>query len=309
MDVLLKVRHLTKRYGQFTALRRVDMTLYSGEVYGLLGPNGAGKTTLLSILFGLLLPDEGTIELAGREVLPGRPETLVDLDGFVDMPAFYPHLSALDNLRLTGYRRDHPLSDRIILARLEQVGLLDAAHRPVGGFSTGMKKRLGIARALLFPPKLLTLDEPTSGLDPNGVREMRHLIRHLKEEGMTILFSSHILSEVEQIADRIGIIHQGRMVCEDTLTALTMTPNVYWYTVDNPGRAMEVLKKFPHEWSVVGREGQDIQVRLDGSVTPGHVTQQLVQHHIMVHGIRPQRTHLEDIFFQIIGIQDTSEKR
>jgi len=157
MSPLLEVQHLVKQYGPVRALDGLSMRVHEGEVYGLLGPNGAGKTTLLSILFGLLIPDSGTIRWQGGDVKPGHPEVLHGIEGFVDTPAFYPHLSAIENVLCTAYRRGQPLTQADVRPHLERVGLADAAHRPVGGFSTGMKKRLGIAHALLFRPRLLIL--------------------------------------------------------------------------------------------------------------------------------------------------------
>ncbi len=301
MTHLLTIRSLTKRFGTFTALDKLDMSVEEGEVYGLLGPNGAGKTTLLSTIFGLLLPDSGEIQFNGQKIAPARPETARGLDGFVDTPAFFPHLTAIDNLRISVRRRAHKLSDQAILDKLEQVGMADAGERKVGGFSTGMKKRLGIARALLIPPHLLILDEPTSGLDPNGVKDMRQLVLDLKAAGVSILLSSHVLSEVEQIADRVGIIAHGRMVREDRLEALTVTPNTYWFTVDDATSAISLLSA--HDGFVVDRvEGNDIQIRLTPGLSPAHVNRLLVENGILVQTIRPEKNHLEDTFFRIIGI-------
>ncbi|HEY80810.1 MAG TPA: ATP-binding cassette domain-containing protein, partial [Caldilineae bacterium] len=293
MTHLLTIRGLTKRFGTFTALDRLDMSVEEGEVYGLLGPNGAGKTTLLSTIFGLLLPDSGEIQFNGKKIMPGRPETAQGLDGFVDTPAFFPHLSAIDNLRLSVRRRARRLSEQVLWEKLEQVGLTDAAERKVGGFSTGMKKRLGIARALLIPPRLLILDEPTSGLDPNGVKDMRQLVLDLKKAGVSILLSSHILSEVEQIADRVGIIDHGRMVREDWLDALTVTPNTHWFTVDDVISAISLLSA--HDGFVVDRvEGNAIQIRLTSRLSPAYVNRLLVENGVLVQAIHPEKNHLED---------------
>ncbi|HID32993.1 MAG TPA: ATP-binding cassette domain-containing protein [Anaerolineae bacterium] len=301
MTHLLTIRGLTKRFGTFTALDRLDMSVKEGEVYGLLGPNGAGKTTLLATIFGLLLPDSGEIQFNGKKIMPGRPETAQGLDGFVDTPAFFPHLSAIDNLRLSVRRRARRLSEQVLWEKLEQVGLTDAAERKVGGFSTGMKKRLGIARALLIPPRLLILDEPTSGLDPNGVKDMRQLVLDLKKAGVSILLSSHILSEVEQIADRVGIIDHGRMVREDWLDALTVTPNTHWFTVDDVISAISLLSA--HDGFVVDRvEGNAIQIRLTSRLSPAYVNRLLVENGVLVQAIHPEKNHLEDTFFRIIGI-------
>ncbi len=301
---LLRIRNLTKAFGPIQVLEALNLTLYAGEVYGLLGPNGAGKTTLLSILFGLVRPDAGQIEWDGHPVPPGRPECLTGIEGFIDTPAFYPHLSALENLRISLRRRGQERDAKVLMETLARVGLEQAAHRPVGGFSTGMKKRLGVARALLFRPKLLILDEPTSGLDPTGVREMRQLIRNLKAQGITVLFSSHMLNEVEQVADRVGVLHQGRMLLEDTLRALTAPTRIYWFQVDDPERARTLLEQMPRLGTLLRQKGDQLQIRLSDSVTPGDVNRYLLQRGVLVHGLWPQRTRLETVFFQVLGLHD-----
>nr|WP_290665862.1 ABC transporter ATP-binding protein [Ardenticatena sp.] len=305
MPPLLEVQHLVKQYGSVRALDGLDMRVYEGEVYGLLGPNGAGKTTLLSMLFGLLIPDSGTIRWHGHDVAPGHPERLQGIEGFVDTPAFYPHLSAIENVLCTAHRRGQPLTQADVWPHLERVGLADAAHRPVGGFSTGMKKRLGIAQALLFRPRLLILDEPTSGLDPNGVRDMRRLIRALRAEGMSILLSSHILSEVEQIADRIGIISHGRMLCEEKLSVLMAPSGVHDVRVDDAKRAASVLRLCGLR---AVAQGDTLRIHVPTSQTIGEIICSLVQHGVRVIGVESERTHLEETFFHILGIRETIEE-
>jgi ABC-2 type transport system ATP-binding protein len=217
-DVLLEARGLEKRYGATTALAGVDLTIRAGQVYGLLGPNGAGKTTLIRAALGLVRPTGGEVRTLGLP--PGHPAALRRLGAMVESPAFVPGLSGRVNLevlaRAKGVRRTGV--DDV----LEAVGLTEAADRAVSGYSMGMKQRLGVAAARLTDDlRLLILDEPTNGLDPDGVLEMRELIREVAATGVTLLISSHLLAEVEHVADRVVVLDRGRVVVDDTLAVLT----------------------------------------------------------------------------------------
>ncbi|HEY1591757.1 MAG TPA: ATP-binding cassette domain-containing protein [Solirubrobacteraceae bacterium] len=204
------MRGLTKRYGEQQALDGVDLELGEGELRGLLGPNGAGKTTLLRALFGLIRPDAGSIELLGRARDFHRRIPLEQVGGFVEQPAFYPYLSGRANLRLLHEIDD--VSGNGIDEALERVGLGPRAGDRVGGYSTGMRQRLGIAGALLRRPKLLLLDEPTSGLDPEGIRAVGSLLRELAAEGVAVIVSSHLIGELEALCHSYTIINAGRVV-------------------------------------------------------------------------------------------------
>jgi ABC-2 type transport system ATP-binding protein len=214
-------RGLVKRYGELVAVDHVDLTVERGDVFGYLGPNGAGKTTSLRMLLGLIRPSEGHAELFGRDPLVQGAKALDGVAGFVEGPAFYPYLSARRNLELLADYDDGPRSrvDEV----LELVELRDRAHDRVGGYSHGMKQRLGIAASLLRAPRLLLLDEPTTGLDPAGMRDMRQLVRQLAGEGITILLSSHLLYEVEELCNRVAIVRRGRVVYEGSLAELKAT--------------------------------------------------------------------------------------
>jgi ABC-2 type transport system ATP-binding protein len=214
-------RGLVKRYGDLVAVDRVDLTVERGDVFGYLGPNGAGKTTSLRMLLGLIRPSDGRAELFGRDPLVQGAKALDGVAGFVEGPAFYPYLSARRNLELLADYDDGPRSriDEV----LELVELRDRARDRVGGYSHGMKQRLGIAASLLRAPRLLLLDEPTTGLDPAGMRDMRELVRRLAAEGITILLSSHLLYEVEELCNRVAIVRRGRVVYEGSLADLKAT--------------------------------------------------------------------------------------
>ena len=215
----VEARGLVKRYGELVAVDGVDLTVEHGDVFGYLGPNGAGKTTSLRMLLGLIRPTEGTARLFGRDPIVDGARALDGVAGFVEGPRFYPYMSGRKNLRLLA-DLDGGASNTRIEEVLDVVELRDRGKDRVGGYSHGMRQRLGIAASLLRDPKLLLLDEPTTGLDPAGMRDMRQLVKRLAEEGITILLSSHILAEVEELCNRVAIIRRGTIIYEGLLQEL-----------------------------------------------------------------------------------------
>ena len=215
----VEARGLVKRYGELVAVDGVDLTVERGDVFGYLGPNGAGKTTSLRMLLGLIRPTEGTARLFGRDPIVDGARALDGVAGFVEGPRFYPYMSGRKNLRLLA-DLDGGASNTRIEEVLDVVELRDRGKDRVGGYSHGMRQRLGIAASLLRDPKLLLLDEPTTGLDPAGMRDMRQLVKRLAEEGITILLSSHILAEVEELCNRVAIIRRGTIIYEGLLQEL-----------------------------------------------------------------------------------------
>ena len=215
----IEARGLVKRYGDVTAVDDVDLTVGAGEVYGYLGPNGAGKTTSLRMLLGLIRPDAGSAKLFGRDPLVEGARALDGVAGFVEAPRFYSYLSGRRNLELVAALDGGDAAARIGEA-LDTVELSARAKDRVGGYSHGMRQRLGIAAALVREPRLLLLDEPTTGLDPGGMRDMRRLVRRLADQGITVLLSSHLMGEVEELCDRVAIVHSGRVVYEGSLAEL-----------------------------------------------------------------------------------------
>jgi ABC-2 type transport system ATP-binding protein len=209
----LATRGLQKRYGSRTALVGLDLSVPSGVVYGFLGPNGAGKTTTMRLLTGLIHPDAGTIEVLGRPFGRGDRHRLFEVGALIESPSFYPYLSARENLRSLA-AAGAPTTRSRIEELLEMVGLRDRARDKVQTYSLGMKQRLGIAAALLSDPRLLLLDEPSNGLDPAGIVAMRETLKRLAAAGKTVFVSSHILGEVQQLADVLGIVAAGRLVRE-----------------------------------------------------------------------------------------------
>ena len=218
-DLALATRGLVKRYGSRTALAGLDLAVPRGIVYGFLGPNGAGKTTTMRMLVGLLRADAGSIEVLGRPYTGRERRRLFRVGALVESPAFYPYLSGADNLRVLA-ATGAPTSRNRVDEVLEFVGLRERGRDKVGNYSLGMKQRLGIAGALLSDPELLLLDEPANGLDPGGIVSMRQTLRHLTAMGKTVFISSHILPEVEQLADVVGIVDHGRLAREGTLQQL-----------------------------------------------------------------------------------------
>jgi len=206
---VVRARGLVKHYGEIVAVDKVDLAVPAGAVYGLLGPNGAGKTTFMRMLFGLIRPDEGSIELFGRRELAGRVEALEEVAGFVETPRFYPYLSARANLEVLAKLDRRDGAAERIPELLEQVDLSERARSKVREYSYGMVQRLGVAAALMRSPRLLVLDEPTNGLDPAGIRDMRRLIARLASTGITILLSSHNMLEVEETCEHVAIMRRG----------------------------------------------------------------------------------------------------
>ena len=220
MDGLaLATRGLRKKYGSRLALDGLDLSVPTGVVYGFLGPNGAGKTTTMRVLTGLIHSDGGTVELLGKPFKRGDRRRLFDVGALVESPTFYPYLSGRANLRALA-ASGAPVPQKRIEELLDLVGLGDRANDKVQGYSLGMKQRLGIAGALLSDPKLLLLDEPANGLDPAGIVAMRDTLKALAAQGKTVFISSHLLAEVQVMADVVGIIAAGKVVREGPLKEL-----------------------------------------------------------------------------------------
>ena len=223
MNEIVTTSALTKRYKGFAAVEELNMSVREGRIYGFIGPSGAGKSTTLKMMLGLVHPTAGEIELFGKRLTEkNRVALLRGVGSLIESPAYYGHLTARENLRV--YAEILALPEKNIDEVLKIVRLDRQEGKRTSAFSLGMKQRLGLASALLGFPKLLILDEPTNGLDPSGIQEMRELIRSLPERcGMTVIVSSHLLSEVERIADDVGIIAHGRMKYQGELARLEQT--------------------------------------------------------------------------------------
>jgi ABC-2 type transport system ATP-binding protein len=300
-------RGLVKRYGDLVAVNGVDLTVARGDVFGYLGPNGAGKTTLLRMLLGLIRPTAGSAQLFGRDPLLHGARALDGVAGFVEGPRFYPYLSGRKNLRLLADYDGGEARSRIDEV-LELVELRDRAKDRVGGYSHGMRQRLGIASALLRQPQLLLLDEPTTGLDPAGMRDMRDLVRRLAGEGITILLSSHLLYEVEELCNRVAIIRKGSIVYEGGLDELLATASTgYRLRATEPERARTVLLSQPGIESVVANDGELRFSADEDAVARAAIV--LGQAGIGITALVPQTASLEELFLGLTGGESSDHDR
>jgi ABC-2 type transport system ATP-binding protein len=292
---VVETHGLTKRFGSgVLAVNSVDMSVRRGEVYGFLGPNGAGKTTTLRMLVGLIRPTSGTATVAGHA--PGDPRGLARIGSLIEAAGFYPYLSGRENLRVVADLAgvNHKRVDEV----LDIVELTSRAGRKFGTYSTGMKQRLGVAAALLKDPELLILDEPTNGLDPQGMAEMRKLIKDIGQGDRTVLLSSHLLGEVEQICDRVGVISNGKLVKQSTVQDLLGEEGVL-VRATNLDAAQEILAKmFGPE--VISREDGALHLNTKPSNSV-EINRQLVTAGIGVSELRPIERSLEEVFFQLTG--------
>jgi len=294
----LEVRGLVKRYGDLTAVAGVDLTVEPGDVFGCLGPNGAGKTTLLRMTLGLIRPSAGHVRLFGRDPQLGVA-ALEGVSGFVEAPRFYPYLSGRANLELLAALDGDGAAGRID-ELLEIVDLRDRARDRVGGYSHGMGQRLGIAAALLRRPRLLLLDEPATGLDPAGMRDMRELIRRLAGQGMTVVLSSHLLAEVEEVCNRVAIIRRGHVVYEGSLAELRRTAGVaYRLRTTDDERAARICAAQPGIAGVAPGAGGGLTFRAESERAVGELSLALAEAGALVLELAPQLATLEDLFFEL----------
>jgi ABC-2 type transport system ATP-binding protein len=300
-------RGLVKRYGEIVAVDHVDLTVERGDVFGYLGPNGAGKTTSLRMLLGLIRPTAGSAQLFGRDPLISGARALEGVAGFVEGPRFYPYLSGRRNLELLA-DYDDPVSRPLIDEVLEVVELRDRAKDRVGGYSHGMRQRLGIASALLRRPKLLLLDEPTTGLDPAGMRDMRELVRRLASEGITILLSSHLLYEVEELCNRVAIIRKGTIVYQGELDDLLATATSgYRLRALDPERAHAALLAQPGIDRIERHDG-DLVFSADEEAV-ATLTVALGQARIAFTALVPETASLEELFLGMTGGESSDHDR
>ena len=302
-EVVLRTTRLSKKFGKRWAAKDLNLEVRRGDVFCFLGPNGAGKSTTIRMILTLLMPSSGSIEMFGLDLHRHRWAVLSRVCGIVEKPDFYLYLSAYKNLEILG-SMTRRVQKREIMDALDMVGLTSRAFEKVKTFSHGMKQRLGIAQALLTEPELIILDEPTTGLDPQGMKEVRGLIKKLaNEKKMTVFLSSHLLSEVELVATRMAVINRGELIAQGAVSELLdREPMEYSIQVSPLNSAVELLRKLP--WVVLlSAEDNRIELRVE----PGHASELnkfLVSNHIEVLSFYPHRT-LEDFFLKITeGISD-----
>lgn len=299
VEAAVRLNSLKRRFGSIEALSGLDMNVRPGDIYGFLGRNGAGKTTAIRILAGLIRADSGKAELLGRDVRRGGPGVRERVGFLVETPAFFPQLSGRDNLRchlhLAGEK-----DEKQIDACLDLFGLTPAARRKVGGYSLGMRQRLGLAQTFIGEPRVLILDEPSIGLDPSGVISVREIIHgYAADKGATFLVSSHVLGEVERLCTRIGVIEAGRMVAEGTLVELGAAGRIT-VRVSDPQKGLTLIEdRVPAAWPAL-KEGNRISLTLPDDEVPALV-RLLVREGLDVFEVATGPAGLEDLYLDLVG--------
>lgn len=301
MEYILKTTNLSKNYKNKKAVDNVNINVKKGDIYGFLGQNGAGKTTTIRMVMGLIKPTSGEVSLFGERVLPGQYSHYGRIGSVIETAGFYPNLTAAENLEI--HRRLMGVTNKNYLEEaLEMTGLLDVRNKKVKGFSLGMKQRLGISRALLHQPELLILDEPTNGLDPVGIKEIRKLILDLSmKRKITIFVSSHILSEIQQMATKIGIIHNGKLIEEIEFEDLKKKNRSYIeIKVDDDKKTAFILESGlgVTDYKVISKGTIRVYERLND---PAVFNRTLSENNIEVSGINVMNDTLEDYFLNLTG--------
>ncbi len=302
MSLAIKTVGLTRRFGSHVAVNDVGLEVPRGAVYGFLGPNGSGKTTTIRLVLGLMAAHAGSVEVLGG-TMPARSNAVLSRVGtLVEGPAFHPYLSGFENLRRLDEfdaSTDPRTAKQRVGEALERVGLAAAAKKNFRRYSLGMKQRLGIAAALLRPRDLLILDEPTNGLDPQGTREVRVLVRELAADGSTVLVSSHLLAEIEQVATHVGIMSAGRLLRQGSLSDVLDVMNARLrIETTEPDSAVRVLARLGLD---VAEHAPGYLIAHMGDLPPERINAELVNADVPVQGLRVERPALEEFFVQLTG--------
>ncbi len=294
MEMAIVTQGLTRRFGSRTVVDRLDVSVRTQAITGFLGPNGAGKTTTISLLLGLLRPDGGSAEVLGRP--PGHPEALAQIGALVESPSLYDHLTGFENLEITRLMRDleRPEVDRV----LKLVDLQRDARRPVRDYSLGMRQRLGVALAMMGQPRLLILDEPTNGLDPEGIQDMRELLRSLPlETGASVFLSSHLLAEVEQVAQDLVVIHKGKLKYMGPTEQLGASDQAeLMVRAGDPARAQSILEGQGFSCSVADAR---VWIQAPSSEAP-RIAASLVGGGCDLYELAPRKVNLEARFLALL---------
>lgn len=301
-NTVLSINNITKTFGSRTAVNNVSFEIKKGEIYGLIGQNGAGKTTIIRIITGLCKPTSGTVYICGQNVQTHFQKAIINVGAIIENPELYSYMSGIDNLKYFA-----SLYPNISINKINEIvslmGMQNRINDKVKNYSLGMKQRVGIAQALLHDPKLLILDEPTNGLDPNGIKEMRILLKRLaKEKGIAILISSHILSEMELICDRVGIIDNGMIIENKTIDELQHSINSKLQIsikVDYPNYAGKVLYE-NYKGSPIFCIGNRVVIEATEKDIP-NITMLLTKKGLSIYGISSVTKNLEEIFLEIVN--------
>jgi ABC-2 type transport system ATP-binding protein len=302
--VVLSTHGLTKEFGSLRAVDNLDLSVCRGDVFGFLGPNGSGKTTTIRMIFGLIYPTSGYVQVLDHKVPAQRTSALRHLGGFVDDPMFYGNMSARRNLRLLGEMNGHVTEERIAEV-LDIVGLLDRGDSKAGSFSHGMRQRLGIALALIHDPDVIVLDEPTSGLDPQGMKDVRELIRQLGAQGTTVFLSSHLLHEVELVCNRAAILSKGHVIVQGPVSELHPASHAVKILTANQSKALEIIRAMVPAGGVREDEGYIIVDSGDGFVP--EMVRRLVAGNVDIMAIVPAvEQGLEDMFLELTSTAEVA---
>lgn len=300
MDYVMETQNLTKQYQSTTVVDHVNLHVPKGKIYGLLGRNGAGKTTIMKMMLQLVRPTEGTIHMFGAGYREHMSDTYRRIGSMIETPGFYTNLTGRENLEILAKLRGQ-ISEDAVRNALETVGLDKEEKKPFADYSLGMKQRLGIAAAIMHEPELLILDEPINGLDPIGISEIRQFLCELSHtKGTTVFISSHVLSEIEQIADMIGVMNEGKLVEEVNMKELHKRKRKYIrFLISDSEAASQILKK---QCGIVACETENNILKLyDDTVNVGELNKLLVENGLMVTGIHACEENLEDYFSELIG--------
>lgn len=297
---LIRTEQLTKKFGKLKAVNGIDLKVPEGKIYGFLGPNGAGKSTTIRMLLGLIKPTAGDAFLFDKSIKDHRMEILSQVGSMVETPSYYGHLTAQENMEIV--RRIREVGKKEVDRVLEIVNLIKVRDRKVKNFSMGMKQRLGIAQALLGDPGLLVLDEPTNGLDPSGIHEIRVLIKSLPQKmGVTILVSSHILSEIELMANHLGIIKEGNLIFQGTLDQLRSKSKSI---IKINAQPRDSVKKYIIDRGYDYQDGEEGLLLKAKDLNPARITRELVMADFDVSHISREESTLEEIFLNLTGEEE-----
>jgi ABC-2 type transport system ATP-binding protein len=297
-ETALATRGLTKRYGSLAAVDNLDLTVTRGEIFGFLGPNGAGKTTTIRMILGLVRPTAGSIELLSHDLAAGASRVLTRVGALIESPALYGYLSGRDNLRVLAGSLGGVPRGRID-AVLELVGLADRQRDRVRRYSLGMKQRLGVAAALLRDPELVILDEPANGLDPAGIVEMRDLLRRLADDGRTVLLSSHVLAEVQQVCGRVAVLDHGRLVRVAAIADLLLPSGEFEVRLPDAAAALVLVRRQP--WGATARIEDGVLITRSPSGLGRDLTEFLVRSGCVPDSVAEQTRDLEKVFMSLTG--------
>ncbi|KRN58029.1 ABC transporter ATP-binding protein [Carnobacterium divergens] len=297
-EKVLVANGLTKRVGNKVIVENVDITVQKGEIVGLLGPNGAGKTTIIRMLTGLISRNKGTVEIASNDLDKEFNKCMENIGAIIENPEFYKYLSGWENLKQFARMSPRRITDEVLMEVVTRVRLTEAIHQKVKTYSLGMRQRLGIAQAILHQPALLILDEPLNGLDPKGMYDFRKLIEEIAKEGTSILISSHLLSEMELLADRIMIIERGKVTHIENLAETTSSNGRVQVTIETPQQAQLQKEIALMGLSIVQTAGDTLTIEIERDQIPA-----LIEHGVQVgisfYGITPHKANLEERFLEL----------